>query len=131
MGIFDFLTTEHRRIKRTANDLFVVDTAYVGDSKKPYETAVSSMLYKDGEYIIVETYDTEEDSLEGHDKWVDVMSQPTDKLPEELADVGTSEIALMIQDLDAKSLIYKKTTDETKLDENRKIWYNFLTEKKE
>ena len=47
--------------------------------------------YNSGGWIIVELYSSKEEAQEGHSKWVKIMTDK--KLPEELKDVGTSEIA--------------------------------------
>jgi hypothetical protein len=71
-----------------------VDTAAVTDSDKPYETGIQHPAYNDGSWVIVELYYTKAEAKIGHDKWVAFMT--AEKLPDQLLDVSTSEIAELI-----------------------------------
>jgi len=54
-----------------ANDVIngvTIDTALVTDSDQPYETGICSKEYNNGNWIIVELYDTKELSIIGHNK---------------------------------------------------------------
>ena len=73
-----------------ADGLFI-DTCYVSDGQKDYETAVEHPDYKDGKMIIVEAYDTKEDAQVGHDKWVKIMT--TEPLPDVLSDCSNASVA--------------------------------------
>jgi len=68
-----------------------VDTCAVNDSDKPFETAISHPQYNDGDWIIVELYDTKEEAIAGHNKWVKTMT--ADELPKILKDVSSATIA--------------------------------------
>lgn len=88
MGNYD-----SRKIDRYEEDGLKISTAEVTDGNQPYETAVSHILYNDGEWVIVEDYETREEAQEGHDKWVKTMT--TDVLPKELVDccnAGVSQL---------------------------------------
>ena len=79
-----------RAIKQHQSKDFVVDTARVYGTFRPIETAVSHPEYNDGLWIIVQAYDTEEDAVLGHDRWVEVLEA---ELPDELVDCINGEIA--------------------------------------
>jgi len=68
-----------------------VDTCMVTDSEKDYETGIEHPQYNDGDWVIVELYDTKEKAQEEHNIWVKRMTGK--KLPEQLKDVSTAEIA--------------------------------------
>ena len=94
--MFNFLNMlddyEDRKVARyPEEENFLVDTCRVTDSKQPYETAVQHPRYNRGEIVIVQLYDTKEQALEGHEKWVKAMT--TEPLPQALIDVSTSGIA--------------------------------------
>jgi hypothetical protein len=84
----------NRRVDHFEKDKLVIDTCLVTDSEKPYETAVSHPQFNKGKWIIVETYNTKEESQVGHLKWVEKMTQ--DLLPTELTDVSMAEIAKLM-----------------------------------
>jgi hypothetical protein len=69
---------------------WLVDTAAINDSTKPFETAVQSPHYNDGKMVIVELYDTKDEAQKGHDKWVNKMTAKNP--PKSLKDVSTSGI---------------------------------------
>lgn len=52
---------------------FVLDTCLVTDSKQPFETALSHPFYNNGDWIILQSYDTAEEAKLGHNKWFDVF----------------------------------------------------------
>ena len=98
--MFDFLYMQPKPIARfELPDVFgkqglIIDTCGgMSDSLHNYETAVQHPEYNDGKWIIVESYDTEEDAHNGHEKWVKIMT--SDFLPAELKDVSTATIALL------------------------------------
>lgn len=74
-----------------------VSTIEQDDSMDPYETAVKHPEYNDGDWIIVEMYETKDRAIIGHDKWVDKMT--SDPLPDELPENGTSIIGIMCRAL--------------------------------
>lgn len=69
---------------------WLVDTAAVTDSEQPFETAVQHPRYNEGAIVIVELYDTREEALAGHERWVKTMTAK--KLPATLKDVSTCEV---------------------------------------
>lgn len=81
MNLFDELfgysmrgTHESRCVANTEVDGGVVDTARVDDAPQPFETGVQHPAYReDGKWVIVECYDTREDAVKGHEKWVKIM----------------------------------------------------------
>ena len=83
MGLFDFLEMsgnyEERKVANYSEGKLVVDTCAVTDSSKPYETGITHPDYKDGDWIVVELYDTKEQALEGHDKWVKKMTGTSER----------------------------------------------------
>lgn len=81
----------------------------VQDSDKPFETAIKSQFYNKGSIIIVEEYDTEEQAVSGHKKWIERMNSR----PELLMDVSTSVAAKMIRMLDKDSLNFKRVEGDT------------------
>jgi hypothetical protein len=87
------LNYEERMVARYGPDAsgLCVDTASVTDGAHPYETGVEHPDFDEGRWIIVEAYDTREDALAGHDRWVAIMT--ADVLPDVLVDCANSEIA--------------------------------------
>lgn len=89
----DFGNYEERKVDRyEVNDL-VVSTAAVNDGKQQYETAVAHQEYNDGNFITAEGYDTYDQAIDGHKKWVALMT--TEPLPETLRDCRNSAISLL------------------------------------
>ena len=76
------------------NSRIQVDTAAISDSEEPYETGIIHPAYGDGEWIIVELYDTIKKAKIGHEKWVKVIT--ANDLPKELVDVSTASIAKLL-----------------------------------
>lgn len=68
-----------------------VDTARVTDGQKPFETAVSHKDYNNGQWIIVEAYDTVDEAKIGHESWVKTMT--AERLPDVLFDCCNAKIA--------------------------------------
>lgn len=75
------------------NDRIQVDTAAISDSDQPYETGIIHPGYNDGDWIIVEVYDTIKEAKVGHKRWVKKMTARS--LPNQLLDVSTAEIAIL------------------------------------
>jgi hypothetical protein len=93
--MFNFLDMrdnyDSRKVDNTVLDgSTTIDTCYVNDGSKPYETGISSPKYNHGMWVIVENYNTKEDAQKGHNKWVGIMS--CDKLPEKLVDCNNSMV---------------------------------------
>ena len=97
--MFDFLSMagnyEDRAVDCYESDDLIIDTCLVIDSEQPYETGVEHPLYNDGEWVIVEMYDSEKEAQQGHDKWVKIMTKK--KLPDSLTDVSTATIKRMLE----------------------------------
>lgn len=85
-----------------ADDLFV-DTAWVADGMRPFETAVRHADYHDNMMVIVEAYDTREEAEAGHARWLKAMSE--EPLPEELVDCMNARVA---RHLDAAHYVFPR-----------------------
>lgn len=94
MGMFDFFLMadnyEDRVVANFTDGVLTVDTTYVNDGAHPYETGIEHPQYNEGDWVIVEAYDTKEDAQAGHDKWVVTMT--ADDLPPLLTDCANAEI---------------------------------------
>ena len=89
LNYFDMM--ENYESRKVANDVVggaVIDTAAVPDSTEPFETAISSPNYNDGNWVIVELYRTKQAAREGHARWVTLMAGK----PASLTDVSMSGI---------------------------------------
>ncbi len=109
--LFDFLKDadnyEDRKVDRyDGKNGLCIDTVRVSDSDKPYETGIKHLSYNDGDWVIVEMYDTKEDAQTGHDIWVKKMT--ADKLPDELVDMSLAEAATLSFEIGGKSRVYNK-----------------------
>lgn len=91
-------TYEDRMVERYEVEGLIIDTTLVTDSPYPYETAVSHLSYKDGNWIIAETYDTREQAAQGHERWVAVMT--ADELPDELRCVAPDNVSVLRDELE-------------------------------
>lgn len=76
---------EERKIDHSLINGAIIDTCAINDSKKPYETTIMHPDYRDGNWIIIELYDTKKEAKTGHDKWVETISKG---LPSQLVDVN-------------------------------------------
>lgn len=84
-----------------------VDTSMVTDSDKDYETGIEHPCYNDGDWVIVELYDTKEKAQKGHNNWVKKMTGK--ELPKQLRDVSSCTMAkLVFSGLDDKDRINKR-----------------------
>lgn len=102
--MFDFMFMTPEPVARfELPDLFgrqglIIDTAGgMDDSLHPYETAVSHPEYNNGDWVIVASYDTEDEAYKGHEKWIKIMT--ADSLPVELIDISTASIARLRDDV--------------------------------
>ena len=96
---------EERKVDNYEKDNIVIDTCRVTDSLQPYETGVCHPKYNNGNWIIVEMYDTKEDAKKGHDKWVKKMT--SSKPPKQLKDVSNCEIMQFGNAIGIDNPIYK------------------------
>lgn len=82
--MFDFFDMmydrEDRKLANTEVDGGVVDTCRVTDSSKPFETGIAHPSYNEGKWVIVELYDSKEDALSGHEKWIEKIKMKPDFL---------------------------------------------------
>ena len=80
---------EERKVDNFKLGNLVIDTCYVTDGDKDYETAVSHPNYNKSKWIIVESYDTKKEAQIGHNKWKKIMT--SDNLPDKLIDCLNDE----------------------------------------
>ena len=110
MGLFDFFSMannyEERKVANYSKDGITVDTCAIYDSKQPYETALEHPSYNDGEFIVVEMYDSKEDATKGHKRWVKTMT--SSGLPKMLKDVSSAEICKFIDSQEWRNIPKKK-----------------------
>jgi hypothetical protein len=106
--MYEFLTNPPTPIARyTKGDAFVSTIGDVSDGEKPYETALQHPDYNNGKIIIVEKYDTEEEALEGHGKWTDLLV--TGNLPEEITDCSNSHIQQLMDSFQGEPSTFKRS----------------------
>ena len=92
LNFFDmFDNYEERAVDHFEEGEIVIDTAAVTDSMQPFETGVCHPNYNNGDWVIVEMYDTKEGAQRGHGKWVKKMTSK--KLPTSIKDVSSATIA--------------------------------------
>lgn len=107
--MFDFLSMaddyEERKIERFEGLGMVIDTCRVTDSDDPFETAVQHPNYHDNDWVIVETYSDKDSAVEGHKKWVDIM---TTNPPSALVDVSNSTVYNMLKDMQGGNSVFYK-----------------------
>lgn len=85
---------EQRKVARWEDEKRMVDTAEVNDGAKRYETAFQHPEYNNNETVIVEAYDTKDEAMAGHAKWLKVMLEGP--LPDTLIDCGNSEVSSLL-----------------------------------
>jgi hypothetical protein len=109
MGMFDFMLMadnyEERKVKNTKINDVLIDTVFVNDSDKDFETAIKSKLYNENKWVIVELYDTKEEAIKGHEKWVSKFEK-IGEYPNLLTDVSTAEIKKML--IGEENIIYER-----------------------
>ena len=64
---------EQRKIKKTEEKDFILDTCFVTDRDWLYETAVSHINFNDAEWIVLGYADTKDDALAIHDEWYEKL----------------------------------------------------------
>lgn len=91
--INDMGNLEARKVEQWHSDdgMRMVSTVRVSDGAKPFETAFEHPEYNDGGMIIVEAYETREDALAGHGRWLKIMLDGP--LPDEITDCCNAECA--------------------------------------
>jgi hypothetical protein len=118
--LFDFLSVtdnyEDRKVDNFQKGELEIDTCAVTDADKPFETGICHPGYNEGEWVIVELYDTKEESQKGHKKWVKKMTNK--KLPTTLKDVSSAEVATLKDTACGEDWRDKKMTKESIEDEN-------------
>jgi len=84
-------TYDIRKVDCYKTDTVIVDTCEVYESYNKFETGISHRAYNEGNWIIVEVYDDIVSAKQGHDRWVEMMTQ--DELPACLVDTSTNNIS--------------------------------------
>ena len=79
---------------------FVLDTCKVTDSSQPYETAIEHPFYNNQKWVILESYDTKEEAIVGHNKWFNVFVN--DKLPQSIKDHIVGGFEEVLEDREIK-----------------------------
>lgn len=98
---------ESRKVARDEFPWGFISTARMLDAvRKPFETAVVHEDYRNGEHVIVECYDTQEEAAAGHAKWLATMT--ADALPESLTDCQNSEVQQTVAELSGESLTFHR-----------------------
>jgi hypothetical protein len=120
--MFGFLSMmgdrEQRKVDNTevkVDDVFqgTVDTCRVTDSTKSFETGIQSEFYRlNGDWVIVESYDTKEEAIIGHKKWCEFLASK----PNFLQDVGECQLVQLSLALGADVRgIYKRNPPNVKV----------------
>jgi len=93
---FEMLGTwEERNVARYEDEKVVVDTSAVTDCIEPFETGIQHPAYNNGDWVIVEAYDTVKQAQKGHEKWVKLLT--SNKPPRDIEDIRTLEVHLYSQ----------------------------------
>lgn len=91
----DIGNLDERKVEQwhSADGKRMVSTVAVSDGAKPFETAFEHPEYNEGSMVIVEAYDTREEALAGHGRWLKVMLDGP--LPDEITDCCNAQIGEM------------------------------------
>jgi hypothetical protein len=112
--MFDFISMannyEERKVARFELGMIIIDTCAVSDSDHPFETAISHPQFNSGNWIIVEHYDSKQEAIQGHNKWVDKITSK-ENFPLTLKDVSTAMIAKYMRQIDPGWDSYGRTID--------------------
>lgn len=100
------LSYDNRVVGRFDKGKLSVSTAWVNDGLKEFETAIMHPAYNDGQWVIVESYESTEEAKAGHDRWVTKMT--TKPLPEELTDICNTELSKLIEEMNGKPVVHPK-----------------------
>jgi hypothetical protein len=102
--MFDFFsmagTYEERKVALYNEGGLVISTAMVTDGDLDFETAIKHPDYNDGNFVIVEAYDSLSDAHEGHERWVEIMT--AEPLPDALRDCQNSSVSKFLDPEDMK-----------------------------
>lgn len=113
--MFDFLkykdNYDQKKIARDEWDFGYLSTVRVSDGRKPIETALSHPLYNDGNLIIVDCYDTEEEALVGHNAWKEKIVN--NNIPDAIVDCCNSELSRVSSEMfeDYNTVFERKKED--------------------
>lgn len=89
-GTNSAVTASREDVLKTETDDFTVDTCAAFDTGV-WETGVLDERYNNGAWIIVSQYEDRASAVEGHQKWVDEMSQAPVKLYDIFSDAEFSQ----------------------------------------
>lgn len=105
------LNYEQRKVETTRINNAIIDTSMIMDSSSPYETGICHPDYNQGDWVIVELYDTKELAKIGHKKWVKLFS--LEQLPTYLIDANRCIINDITEVITGQNLnrIYKKNNE--------------------
>lgn len=68
-----------RKVNNTTGEGWTVDTCYAPDNEC-YETGIECSWINNGDWVIVDEYETKEEAEKGHKKWVEQMGKRPKKL---------------------------------------------------
>lgn len=99
--LFDFLLKPSKHIARYKDDGngIQVSTVFCHDVSDGYnyETAIQHSRYRDGRILPVESYQSIEDAMVGHHKWICIIT--SDELPEKIINGSHSDVILLAKQL--------------------------------
>lgn len=99
MGNYESRKVNRYEGKDCEGNSMTLDTCMVTDSVQPYETALQHPFYNNGSWVILESYDTKEESEFGHNKWFNVFVN-VNRLPETIKDHITGGFEMILNDED-------------------------------
>jgi hypothetical protein len=103
--VFNFNYSE-RRVDRFIDGDLTISTAEVSGGFKPFETAIEHPSYNDGNWVIVEAYNTRDEAQVGHDRWVKIMT--IEPLPTKLKGCINELFAKIRDEEDPSTLTFER-----------------------
>ena len=73
IAVSQMIPHEEMCLKRTEGDGWIVDTVVCFDRDWKYETAVCKRGFRNGDWIVVAGFESEEEALKQHDIWCSIM----------------------------------------------------------
>lgn len=89
--------------------LYVSTIRCLDTCRQPYETGIRCPEYNDGRIVIVQSYDTEEESRTGHQQWIDLMQENP---PDYLRDCGNHIFGQILELLNEDSMLFYRENHE-------------------
>jgi hypothetical protein len=102
---------ESRKVARDEFAWGFISTARVTDGEFDYETAVKHKDYNNDEMVVVESYETKQQALNGHAKWVKKMTAR--RLPTALKDCANAGLSKLLVGM-GYEMTYKRATKKRK-----------------